>query len=266
MRGRVEDEHDVKELEELGAEPWMVELLALCPDYVGWGPHEDYMWCREDAGWRSPIIVQDWSKFDLQLDGLNEVVNFYFAVDKPWKECEACGRTGLNPATKAIEDDFYGFRDPKDRWCDKITQDEVDMLVEEGRLFDLYPSHEDWVKAQAGEIPRPHFTAEQVNAHQHRGALCGHDAINRWALVRHRAKRLGVYGLCEYCNGHGKVATGPVRVSLVLWLLHPRKGASRGVEVENITQADLPAVFAFLKEAADRNQERFAAVVAKAGA
>ena len=49
-------------------------------------------------------------------------------------------------------------------------------------------------------------------------------------------------------------------VSLVLWVLHPRKGASRGWAISGIQQADLPEVFGYLRAAADRNAARFAAV------
>jgi hypothetical protein len=41
-----------------------------------------------------------------------------------------------------------------------------------------------------------------VNAWQ-RGRGFGHDSINRWICCETRAKRLGVYGKCELCNGLG---------------------------------------------------------------
>jgi len=49
-------------------------------------------------------------------------------------------------------------------------------------------------------------------------------------------------------------------VELTLWLLHPRKGASRGVRVADLTEGDLPSVLAFLTLAAERNATRFARV------
>jgi hypothetical protein len=51
-------------------------------------------------------------------------------------------------------------------------------------------------------------------------------------------------------------------VNLVLWLLHPRKGCSRGVEIQRIQQEDLPEVFEYLRKAADRNAERFSKIPA----
>jgi hypothetical protein len=43
----------------------------------------------------------------------------------------------------------------------------------------------------------------------------------------------------------------------MIWMLHPRKGCSRGVEVLEITESELPMVYAWLREAADRNAKRF---------
>ena len=106
-------------------------------------------------------------------------------------------------------------------------------------------------------------TAEEVNAVNRRGAkhvgdLHSHDAINRNIMIEVRAKRLGVYGLCSKCNGRGSVYTEPhAHVNLVLWMLHPRKGCSRGIEIKNIKQKDLPKVFTYLTEAAKRNAQRF---------
>lgn len=52
-------------------------------------------------------------------------------------------------------------------------------------------------------------------------------------------------------------------VQVVLWIIHSRKGASRGVTV-GVTERDLPAVLAWLAWAAKRNTDRFAAVCAAA--
>ena len=62
--------------------------------------------------------------------------------------------------------------------------------------------------------------------------------------------------LNECVNFYFEVNKGPC-VSLVLWWTHPRKGCSRGLMVNNIQESELVSVFAFLKEAAKRNAERF---------
>lgn len=133
------------------------------------------------------------------------------------KSCAACGGTGLNPPTRQISEDWYDHdghgtrwdytrnRDGRAvgvvgdcrRWCDKLTQDEVDALVEAGRL-------REWRGGDNGgwvTVPR---TAEEVNAANGPGAgIGGHDAINQWIAVKARATRLGVYGHCDDCNGKG---------------------------------------------------------------
>lgn len=38
---------------------------------------------------------------------------------------------------------------------------------------------------------------------------------------------------------------------------HPRKGCSRGIEVQNVQESELPEIFAWLRQAAERNAERF---------
>ncbi len=136
--------------------------------------------------------------------------------------CTACDGRGLNPATKRIEDHWYDLeghgsrwdyaRDANGRatgivgetwrWCDNITQDEVDALVEKGRLREWRGKEEGWVT-----VPR---TAEEVNALNANGGggLSGHDSMNRWICVETRAKRLGVWGFCDECV-EGDIWTSP---------------------------------------------------------
>ena len=35
---------DEKDIAEIMAQPWQLELLKMNPEYTSWGPHEDYMW------------------------------------------------------------------------------------------------------------------------------------------------------------------------------------------------------------------------------
>lgn len=142
-------------------------------------------------------------------------------------------------------------------WHDRITQDEVDSLQEEGRLCT-------W-NAETKKHERIPLTAAQVNAGQTAGLGGGysHDAIDRMILVRRRCERLGVPLTCLRCEGHGSVFVEPkAHLSLVLWMLHPRKGASRGVAVKRVERDELPAVYAWLRGADARNRERFSRIPA----
>ena len=117
------------------------------------------------------------------------------------QECAACGGSGHNPETKRIADAWYAlYGDGSERWCDKLTQDEVDALIARGRLMDL--TH-DWAGDQGWVRNGTLVTAEMVNAWSHNGF--GHDAINRHICVEVRAKRLGVWGPCPVCEGEGQI-------------------------------------------------------------
>lgn len=242
-------------------------------------------------------LRKDWS-----LDELNECVNFYFKVHREREECPCGGEgynpeTAEISRTFYDHDGFVMFdhrglgevsedrilaslppgkwtyhygRDPDgnpaerppwkilgkcDSWQDDLTQDEVDALLKAGRLREM--THE-WDRERSMWVVKEHPlrpTPEDMRHYMH-------DAINRGILIRTRAERLGVWGLCEECQGHGFRYTEPeCHLSLVLWWLHPRKGCSRGIHVKDVPQEKLPEVFEFLAEAAERNAGRFRAAL-----
>lgn len=140
-------------------------------------------------------------------------LDFAAPLDKVWEgyinpypgplTCNLCDGSGYNTATKQIADEFYDHDgDGSRRWCDSITQDEVQALADEDRLKHFthtWKQDEGWERREDGYIP----TADEVNAYQRRGGLGGHDAINRFILIEARAKRLGVFGKCPVCDGEG---------------------------------------------------------------
>jgi hypothetical protein len=246
---RIYDEHEAARL---NAEPWQLDLLKLNPEYVLWGPGEDHMTAAAESAvsFSGSLLLKAWKAFDWELDELNECVNFYFSVVRAYKDCPMCGGDGYHPAARAVVNTFYAhMNDAGEHWNDKITQDELDALIEAKRI-------------------EPGKTVEEVNANNAAGctSLNSHDAINRWILISARLKRLGLPEKCEECEGNGSVFTeSAAHVELILWMLHPRKGASRGVQIARVEQDDLPAVFQWLRGAAERNAGRFAKVVAKHG-
>lgn len=244
------EKEDIKELK---AKPWQINLLKMNPEYTSWGPHEDYMWVKGE-GWNSPIIKENWKEFsDWKLDDYNECVNFYFELNRKSEDC-SCG-DGYHPEARSVVDSFYNHRAPNGiGWRDKITQDEYEVLLKEGRV--------DCKNYNAPKEEREYLTLEEVNyQNSPQGRGMGHDAINQHILVQTRLARLGIPMVCPLCNGKAyhyveEFAT----VRLILWMLHPRKGASRGVEIKNIQKKDLPEVFAYLREAAQRNANRFSKI------
>jgi hypothetical protein len=117
------DKYDVEEAALLHAEQWQLDMLKLNPGYVHWGPYEDYM--GGSGGWSEPILYDTWDEFEIELDELNEVVNFYFHVRRNGESCDSCNRRGYNPETTEIAEGFYDL-DGRigEEWNDKITPDE----------------------------------------------------------------------------------------------------------------------------------------------
>ena len=89
-----------------------------------------------------------------------------FTVVRESSECVSCEGSGYNHETNQLNDDWYGFDNPSKRWCNKLTQDEVDILWEKNRLTHDFK-----------EKP----TADEVNQFYSHGI--GHDSINRYICV-----------------------------------------------------------------------------------
>lgn len=292
------DKWDAEEAERLGAPPWMLDLLSLNPEYVFWGPHEDYMARRgrdegpdelgrkHDHGWESRILIPSWSDFDWELDELNECVHWYFEINRDSKRCPLCDGTGYHPDAQWVSESFYTHSSPFKPQSESELRSETFLAGFTGSYGpqcvhgrNTYP--DDAILAKYGpdftefcqdmrergcgwvELPlhADEIAALKANNRDPYPGRLGHDAINRSILVRARCKRFGIPVTCPDCDGHGDVFTDPdCHLTLVLWMLHPRKGCSRGVEIKRVGQDDLPAVYAWLRAAAQRNAERFAKI------
>ncbi|WP_280193266.1 hypothetical protein [Nocardia farcinica] len=86
-------------------------------------------------------------------------------------------------------------------WCHHLTQDDVQALVDDGRLRDFTHTRgaDGWEKIE----PRVAPTAAEVNAWSLSGF--GHDAINRYVVVKARCKAAGQPVVCATCSGHGSL-------------------------------------------------------------
>jgi hypothetical protein len=145
-------------------------------------------------------------------------MDFQWPKDKVWvgylnphrsQKCPACEGSGYNPETDRIANNFYNYSSETGKgWCDQITQDEVDALIAENRLYDF--TH-DCIRETGWQPkdPMPVVTAEEVNRWQQNRRGIGYDGINRMILIKTRATRLGVYGMCPLCNGEGAVWDSP---------------------------------------------------------
>lgn len=152
-------------------------------------------------------------------------VDFQYPINQAWKgyinpynaiTCKGCGGTGLNEETNKLSDEWYSFNN-REGWCFHLEQDEVQALLENNRLWDLtrIPINEEqqkivdekiknggnsWLPFDNGSNP----TADDVNKWA-RTSMFGHDSCNQHICVEVRAKRLGIYGKCPYCNGEGYI-------------------------------------------------------------
>ena len=154
-------------------------------------------------------------------------IDFNYPMNQVWKgyinpyrsiECKGCKGYGLNESTKKLSDDWYTHlrTDGEEGWCYHLEQEDVQALLDAGRLMDFtrVPINDEqreivkkkvedggnnWLPFDNKYIP----TAEEVNSWARIGF--GHDSINKWICVEARAKRLGIYGKCPYCEGEGVI-------------------------------------------------------------
>jgi len=238
-----ESEDYQAELKEKLVEPWQEDLLKINPDYVFWGIHEDYM--SGGKGWNSPLEADSWSDMTLDLDELNEVVNFYFELHRESKDCPDCNN-GWSDRAWELNQSFYDRSDMA--WTNNLCQEAVNIL---------WNRKNSSVRRQfPDEIP----TADEVNQwNKDSDRLFG--GIDKYEAVTAQCEVEGVDTTCQSCNGRAFHYVGDkCEVSLTLWILHPRKGCSRGFEIRNIEQKDLPEIYKFLNEAAERNANRFSRI------
>jgi hypothetical protein len=87
-------------------------------------------------------------------------------------------------------------------WIHHISQDDVDALVEAGRLYDFtrtWTRENGWQPKDPPVVP----TAAEVNEWSISGF--GHDAINASVVVCARCEREGIEPICQTCDGHATV-------------------------------------------------------------
>lgn len=283
MRNSPEDAWDHKAAERLNAAPWQMELLKFNPEYAHWGPGDDYMKGFDGNDWNSAQKSATWANFDKSLNELNECVNFHFAVERASEKCSACKGSGIHPDAQWVADSFYQHKSPfiynpeEDARTAAITARFGLHLSDSCHARGSYPDaatlkrYNAHFKAFCQEMQNGcgywgKNTTEEDHAilrQEHRRTpgdphFLSHDAINIGVMSRARCEKYGIPYECPKCEGHGYTYTAPAaHVELTLWRIHPRKGASRGVLIERVDQADLPAIFTWLREAAKRNAERF---------
>lgn len=195
--------------------------------YTGWGPGEDAM-CGaravEHSTWQDMLgAIQNPAR---------EVHDFYFEHYEERETCSCCDGSGKNKDFAELEEGFYSTGRGRWRgWGDRLTQEEVDLLVDKRRLG----------RAKKGEV-----TPQNIRSYQ---SFIGHDAINRWLLTPVRAKGLGIStDDCFECVGVGKVPVSGATVRLHAWTFDVDAGSSRVDTAMHVSLSELDEVRGFLEQ------------------
>jgi len=157
-------------------------------------------------------------------------LNFNWPIKQIWKgyinpyynpiECNNCNGSGYSKEYKELANIWYGWDNPeyieigngksfnKNAWNHNLTQEDVNALLKENRLWDFVrvPLNKKqkkncfengWTKKNNGYKP----TANEVNEWSRQGM--GHDSLNAWICIKARLKREKKPYLCSSCKGKG---------------------------------------------------------------
>lgn len=161
---------------------------------------------------RSPAMGREIKRVPLSFD---------WPMSKPWMgyvnpyyqyftKCWRCDGSGESDEYKALIHDWYGL-DPVGMHKIgggtqyELTQEEVNLLVDEHRLCDLaadWSQETGWVFRKNPDGTPFYPDAALVNETARHNPLV-HDAINQHIVCRHRAEKLGIEVNCKRCSGKG---------------------------------------------------------------
>lgn len=195
--------------------------------YVGWGPDEDATSggrTVEHATWQDLLgAIQNPAR---------EIHDFYFSHHVPSQECPCCAGSGRNKDFAELNSGFYRGGGGRWRgWSARLTQEEVDVLVDGNRLW----------RAEK-EVVTPDNVQKFLEPF-------GHDEINRWLLTPVRAKALGISTAeCFDCVGTGQVPTADAAVRLYAWTFDAAAGTSRVDTAENVPLGEIGEIREFMAD------------------
>jgi len=164
-------------------------------------------------------------------------LDFQWEIGKLWcgyvnphkmHECKECNGLGHSKEYKKLEDEWYGWENENykpnpfmghrrynaNAWNNNLTQEDVNSLIEAGRLWDftrvpindeqrkivkekVESGNNSWLPYDNGYRP----TAKEVNEWNLKGF--GHDSSNAWICIKARLKREKKPYKCSSCNGSG---------------------------------------------------------------
>ncbi len=207
------DVEDVKMKEFLGAKDWQVDVLKLNPPaatvYFGWGGVHYVN--KSDPHFQSKIGYQTPIEFNT------------------WGETDLIPPNDLNVLASYYFDVYRNGG-----ICPTCDGNGFNT-----KTLELYNSFNQWIGT---------LTPEEIASVRPPDKTWGYDSLDRFDITKKRATDGGFYGGCEICGETGEVFTEPdCHLGLYLWLLYPRKDASRFVFIRDITEQDLPDVIKYLQ-------------------
>lgn len=258
---------------------WQLEMLKFNPRRTNWHPMSGNM--AEAKELSKSQSYENWEAFYKEWyytpDPSNEFVNFYFEVSNKKNKCENCNR-GFNQYHKILEDEVTNrIAQKKD-----LTEDEMIWLVNHGRIKTKNNLSVKWddelklFKLNSGMDDIEFFTKDQIE-------YPDLNEINKKILIRyehdfgvmpHKSNRItyidllnmlidmrGLNVKCDICNGSGYLYSDEPKLILYLWVVHTDYARSRGIEIKEIKQEDVPNVLRFLIKAHDVLVEKFKNVI-----
>lgn len=154
-------------------------------------------------------------------------IDFSWPLDQTWAgfvnphrgvKCDTCDGRGFTPEYQALEKDWYGWDEAGyslGRYVGsqyRLTQEEVDLLVDRGRLTEIVSTYDSekgrWVTKLNEDGSKYYPDASVVNeAAKHNSML--HDSSNCWIICKHRAEKQGIEIICPICEGGGQLWASP---------------------------------------------------------
>jgi hypothetical protein len=154
-------------------------------------------------------------------------INFDWPMGKIWNgfinphrpyECSKCRGTGSSKEVRRLTNRWYygnddGIWNPDQEYTATqyhLTQEEVNLLVDKGRLHDFAATWNGkrWIPKQNDDGSQYYPGAAEVNEAAKKCSSL-HDSINQYIVTAHRAKKAGYPIYCDHCeNGTGEIFAG----------------------------------------------------------
>jgi hypothetical protein len=231
--------------DDLNAERWQLDLLKL--NHGGcyqWQPGNDLMGRIDEGDWDSSLFFENWAAFtQREVSQFNLVADYYFYLCRENEDCKACDGSGLSPRAKNLSKELHELALIKGEVTYFLQEENIESLMASKAIPDIF-----------GEVSSETQMVEMIKD----GTISSIGFFSHKACLEGKARSLGFERDCHECNGKGfNFSQDKAHASLVVWMLHPRFGASRGIEIKEIQEGEIPEIQSFLQDAATLNQQRF---------